>query len=259
MYWNKAAFREAGLDPEKPRELERNGRDGPAPREEGRGGAGPALGRDDPLDGISLLDVPGARNAERAGADEPRRHRTFYDAPATVAALEYLDGPRPGIGSCRKGPSTGGRSASSSSRKTAIMWHTTGNLTAVKTGATFDFGVGMLLPRSGAAARPGRQLLRLQEDDARGAQGGTHVRQVDHRAGAGGPVEHRHRLRRGPAGRLRHAATQVRRGLPGGGRRARPAQVRDGGALHVRGRPSPEASRRRHPGCAHGAKSPGTR
>jgi sn-glycerol 3-phosphate transport system substrate-binding protein len=28
--------------------------------------------------------------------------------------------------------------------KTAIMWHTTGNLTAVKSGATFDFGVGML-------------------------------------------------------------------------------------------------------------------
>ena len=28
--------------------------------------------------------------------------------------------------------------------KTAIMWHTTGNLTAVKNGAKFKFGVAML-------------------------------------------------------------------------------------------------------------------
>ena len=42
-----------------------------------------------------------------------------------------------------------------------------------------------------------RQLVSLQEVDARRAQGGVRVHQVDHRARARRRLEHRHRLRRG--------------------------------------------------------------
>ncbi len=56
--------------------------------------------------------------------------------------------------------------------KTAMMWHTTGNLTAVKEGAKFNFGVAML-PCQGASrfADRRRQLLYLQERLARATEG----------------------------------------------------------------------------------------
>jgi hypothetical protein len=47
------------------------------------------------------------------------------------------------------------------------------------------------------------------------AGGGVQVHQVDHDARARRAVEHRHRLRRGAAGRLRHAGDEeIRRGFP---------------------------------------------
>ena len=69
----------------------------------------------------------------------PDGTRTFYDAPPTVAALEYWTdlGRKHRImpegtvdwGTLRQQFLEG---------KTAIMWHTTGNLTAVKTGASWS-------------------------------------------------------------------------------------------------------------------------
>mgnify|MGYP000172589569 CR=1 FL=1 len=50
--------------------------------------------------------------------------------------------------------------------KTAMMWHTTGNLTAVKDGAKFNFGVAMLPAKDrDVEARPlavGGQALRVE-------------------------------------------------------------------------------------------------
>ena len=81
--------------------------------------------------------------------------------------------------------------------KTAMMWHTTGNLTAVKDGAKFAFGVSML-PASKQRGSPTAAATGISpEVDARRAQGGFRVHQVDHRARARRRLEHRHRLRRG--------------------------------------------------------------
>jgi ABC-type glycerol-3-phosphate transport system substrate-binding protein len=70
---------------------------------------------------------------------------TYFDHPAVVGALQFWKDlgekhrimPRGTIewGTLRQNFLEG---------KTAIMWHSTGNLTAVKKNATFDFGVAML-------------------------------------------------------------------------------------------------------------------
>ena len=72
-------------------------------------------------------------------------NETYYDNPGLIEALEYWQslGQEHGImpsgviewGTLRQNFLEG---------KTAIMWHSTGNLTAVKTNAGFDFGVAML-------------------------------------------------------------------------------------------------------------------
>jgi len=75
----------------------------------------------------------------------PDGNRTFFDKPAVVDALEFWRdlGGKHGImprgtvewGTLREAFLQG---------KTAMMWHTTGNLTAVRKDAKFDFGVAML-------------------------------------------------------------------------------------------------------------------
>ncbi|MDG1192750.1 MAG: extracellular solute-binding protein, partial [Arenicellales bacterium] len=70
---------------------------------------------------------------------------TYFDAPATVEALQFWKdlGSKHKImpegtiewGTLRKNFLEG---------RTAIMWHSTGNLTTVKKNAKFDFGVAML-------------------------------------------------------------------------------------------------------------------
>lgn len=146
MYWNKAAFREAGLDPEKP-----------PTNWSGMVEMGQRLVKRDPAGQVQrwgvmipstgypywMFQALGMQNGQVLMS--PDGTRTFYDAPATVAALEYWTdlGRKHRImpegtvdwGTLRQQFLEG---------KTAIMWHTTGNLTAVKTSATFDFGVGML-------------------------------------------------------------------------------------------------------------------
>jgi sn-glycerol 3-phosphate transport system substrate-binding protein len=85
--------------------------------------------------------------ARQNGQDlmNPEGNRTNFAHPDVVRALEYWvglgrkDGVMPAgtveWGTLRQNFVEG---------KTAIMWHTTGNLTAVKDGAKFPFGVGML-------------------------------------------------------------------------------------------------------------------
>jgi len=146
LYWNKDAFKEAGLDPERP----------PASWEEMRTMAR-KLVKKDASGNVARwgVEVPSTGYAywmfqafaRENGQDLMNRdgNKTNYDNPDVVAALQYWRdlGARDKVmpegtvewGTLRQAFTEG---------KTAMMWHTTGNLTAVKDTAKFPFGVAML-------------------------------------------------------------------------------------------------------------------
>ncbi|MCB1858567.1 MAG: ABC transporter substrate-binding protein [Gammaproteobacteria bacterium] len=142
MYYNKDAFRAAGLDPEK----------APATWDE-LVVAGKKLTKADgsqwgvmiPSTGypywmFGALTMQNDQVLMNSAGDT-----TYFDAPSTISALEFWKDlgteykvmPEGTIewGTLRQNFLEG---------KTAIMWHSTGNLTTVKQNAKFDFGVAML-------------------------------------------------------------------------------------------------------------------
>ncbi len=142
MYYNKDAFRAAGLDPDK----------APASWDEliatGKKltkGDGSQWGMMIPSTGypywmFGALTMQNDQVLMNRAGDQ-----TNFDAPATIEALQFWKDlgakhkvmPKGTIewGTLRKNFLEG---------KTAIMWHSTGNLTVVKKKAKFDFGVAML-------------------------------------------------------------------------------------------------------------------
>ena len=146
MYYNKDAFRDAGLDPEKP----------------------PATWAELASMGAKLVKKDASGNVQRWGAMIPSTgypywmfgaltmqndqvlmnsdgNETYFDAPATVEALQFWQD----LGNKHKIMPTGTIEWGTLRQnflegKTAIMWHSTGNLTVVKKKAGFDFGVAML-------------------------------------------------------------------------------------------------------------------
>lgn len=140
MYYNKDKFREAGLDPEKApatwTELVDAGK---------KLTNGSQWGVMIPSTGYPywMFGALAMQNDQvlMSGAGDT----TYFNAPATVEALRFWQDlgtvhkvmPEGTIewGTLRKNFLEG---------KTAIMWHSTGNLTTVKKNAKFDFGVAML-------------------------------------------------------------------------------------------------------------------
>ena len=145
MYYNKDAFRAAGLDPESP----------PATWDElvsvGKkltkksGNSVDQWGAMIPSTGYPywMFGALAMQNGQVLMNGDG--NLTYFDAPATVEALEFWKdlGEKHGVmpsgtiewGTLRQNFLEG---------KTAIMWHSTGNLTVVKEKANFDFGVAML-------------------------------------------------------------------------------------------------------------------
>jgi len=146
LYWNKEAFKEAGLDPERP----------PANWTEMQQMAA-KLVKKDAAGNVTRwgVMVPSTGYpywmfqafARQNGQDLMSRdgNATNYAHPDVIAALQYWRdlGARYNVmpegtvewGTLRQAFTEG---------KTAMMWHTTGNLTAVKGTAKFPFGVAML-------------------------------------------------------------------------------------------------------------------
>jgi sn-glycerol 3-phosphate transport system substrate-binding protein len=146
LYWNKDAFKEAGLDPEKP----------------------PASWQEETAFAQKLTKRDGAGNATQWGMQIPSSgfpywlfqalttqndvilmnqagDRTSFDKPEVVDALQrWVDLGRavkvmaPGVIEWGTTPKD------FFERKTAMMWTTTGNLTSVRNNAKFPFGVAML-------------------------------------------------------------------------------------------------------------------
>jgi sn-glycerol 3-phosphate transport system substrate-binding protein len=146
LYWNKDAFKEAGLDPDRP----------PATWAEMREMA-QKLVKKDASGNVARwgVEVPSTGYAywmfqafaRENGQDLMNRdgNKTNYDNPDVVAALQYWRDLGAKYKVMPEGTVEWGTLRQAFTEgKTAMMWHTTGNLTAVKDTAKFPFGVAML-------------------------------------------------------------------------------------------------------------------
>ncbi|HUI99115.1 MAG TPA: ABC transporter substrate-binding protein [Usitatibacter sp.] len=146
LYWNKDAFQEAGLDPNKP----------PATWNEMVAMA-QKLVKKDASGNVTRwgVEVPSTGYAywmfqafaRENGQDLMNRdgNKTNFDNPDVIAALQYWRDLGAKYHVMPEGTVEWGTLRQEFTEgKTAMMWHTTGNLTAVKDNAKFPFGVAML-------------------------------------------------------------------------------------------------------------------
>ncbi len=142
MYYNKDAFKEAGLDPDKP----------PATWDQ-LAAAGKALTKADgsqwgvmiPSTGYPYWMFGALTMQNDQVLMNDAGNKTYFDSPAVIEALQFWRD----LGAEHKIMPAGTIEWGTLRQnflegKTAIMWHSTGNLTIVKNKAKFDFGVAML-------------------------------------------------------------------------------------------------------------------
>jgi sn-glycerol 3-phosphate transport system substrate-binding protein len=146
LYWNKNAFKEAGLDPNKPpaswaemaemsKRLVRKDASGNVAR---YGVMIPSTGYP-----YWMLQALARQNGEVLMNQDG--NRTFFDRPAVVEALEFWRDLGGKHATMPKGLVEWGTLRQTFLEgKTAMMWYSTGHLTAVRKDAKFDFGVAML-------------------------------------------------------------------------------------------------------------------
>ncbi|SEF66901.1 ABC transporter substrate-binding protein [Marinobacterium lutimaris] len=146
MYYNKDMFREAGLDPEHPpqnwdelaemgQKLVKKDADGNVER---WGAMIPSTGYPYWMFG-ALAKQNGADLMNSAG------NETYFNKPEMVEALQYWKDLGSKYNVMPEGTIEWGTLRQNFLEgKTAMMWHSTGNLTAVKNAADFDFGVAFL-------------------------------------------------------------------------------------------------------------------
>jgi sn-glycerol 3-phosphate transport system substrate-binding protein len=146
LYWNKDAFKEAGLDPDTP----------PATWDE-MVSFGKKLTKKDsagnvtqwglriPSSGFPYWLFQGLTTQNDAFIMNADGNETYFDSPAVIEALQFLvdlstkhEVMAPGIIEWGTTPKA------FFERETAMMWTTTGNLTNVRANAPFGFGVAML-------------------------------------------------------------------------------------------------------------------
>lgn len=143
MYWNKDAFAEAGLDPEQPpqnwTEMAEMGQQIRSASDGERWGAMiPSTGYP-----YWMFQALAFQNGHRLMSDDGTAVQ--FDDPAAVEALEYWVDLTDQYAAMPDGTIEWGTLRQNFLEgETAMMWHSTGNLTAVKESADFDFGVAML-------------------------------------------------------------------------------------------------------------------
>ena len=157
LYWNKEAFKEAGLDPER----------GPASWQEmadfakkltKRDAAGNTTqwGLQIPTDGNTSWVFTGLTTSNGARLANADGTKTSFDDPKVIEALQYLIDlskeqkvQPPGLTSWGTTPKD------FMEKKIAMVWTTTGNLSNIKANAGFPFGVAMLPAKASFGAPTG--------------------------------------------------------------------------------------------------------
>ena len=146
QYWNKDLFKEAGLDPEKgpanwndlvemSRKLTKTDTNGNVSQ----------WGVKIPSSGFPYWLFQGLATANGATLMNADGNKTSFDDPAVVEALQYWVDLSARHKVMPSGVIEWGTTPKDFlEKKAAIIWTTTGNLTNIRTNASFPFGVGML-------------------------------------------------------------------------------------------------------------------
>jgi len=146
LYWNKAAFQEAGLDPDK----------GPTSWQEmldfakkltkkDSGGNVTQWGLEIPSDGNTSWLFTGLTTANGVRLANADGNKTNFDDPRVVEALQFFLDLSKTQGVQPSGLTSWGTAPRDFlEKKLAMIWQTTGNLTNIKANASFPFGVAML-------------------------------------------------------------------------------------------------------------------
>ena len=159
MYWNKDAFKAAGLDPDKAPdtwdELVADRQEADQARCLRQRHASGAI--EIPSSGFPYWLFQGLTTANDVQLMNAAGTQTAFDKPSVIEALQYwVDLSQKDEYPCRPASSSGARRRRiSSKRKTAMMWTTTGNLTNVRKNAPFPFGVAMLPAHQGRGSPTG--------------------------------------------------------------------------------------------------------
>ena len=146
LYWNKALFKEAGLDPEHaPADWNEMLADAKKLTKRDAAGHVTQYGVQIPSSGFPYWLFQGLTTPNGVELMNSAGTETYFDKPAVVEALQYWTD----LGRKEKVMPEGVIEWGTTpkdffEKKIAIMWTTTGNLTNVKKNAGFDFGVAML-------------------------------------------------------------------------------------------------------------------
>jgi len=146
LYWNKALFKEAGLDPEHaPASWSEMLADARKLTRRDAAGHVTQWGVQIPSSGFPYWLFQGLTTPNGAELMNAAGTQTYFDKPAVVEALQFWTDLGRKDKVMPEGVIEWGTTPKDFfEKKIAMMWTTTGNLTNVKKNAGFDFGVAML-------------------------------------------------------------------------------------------------------------------
>ena len=146
LYWNKEAFKAAGLDPNTPpKTWEEQVEFGNKLTKRDANGNVTQWGVRIPSSGFPYWLFQGLTTQNDVILANDAGNKTNFDDPKVVEALQYLVDLSGKYGVMQPGIIEWGATPKAFFEgQTAMMWTTTGNLTNVRDNAPFDFGVGML-------------------------------------------------------------------------------------------------------------------
>ena len=174
MFWNKDAFKEAGLDPDKaPDTWDELVADGGKLTKRDASGNVSQWGIEIPSTGFPYWLFQGLTTANAVRLMNQAGTATYFDKPNVVQALQYwVDLSRKYKIQPEGTIEWGTTPKDFFERKTAIIWTSTGNLTNVRANAKFPFGVAMLPAHEGRGSPTGGgnfYLFKKMTDEERAA------------------------------------------------------------------------------------------